>query len=531
MRYIKPLLVCLLVALITTTVFGCQPQGKLKQVSAASGGVFTYFLQEPLSIDPLNSQEAEGIQVIKELFDGLVDYDPKTMKVIPALAKSWKSDPEGLSYTFNLRRGVKFHNGREVTASDFKYAWERVAAKGSGSNVVYHLAPIKGFDEMQDGKAKHLSGVKVKGKYTLVVTLSYPFSDFPVILGHPVFSPVPKEAVEKDPEAFSESPVGNGPFAMAEPWNHRENIKVKKNKNYYGRKALLDGVEFRIFADLDTAFLEFKSGSLNYTPIPLGQVKATVEEFKNNAIVGKPQLSVDLLGFDIKSKPFKGNKNLRKAVDAAIDREGISDNIFENTRVPAAALYPPELAKKPATATTSRRLAKAKRLMKRAGYPGGKGLPKIRLAYVAEGDNEQFAQAIQASLSDIGINVELYGLEYGAFMDRLFENKLKMFIFNWSADYPTPDTFVYPLFFSESENNVFGYKNKDFDKALLDARMSVDPKERQKRYLEAQSIVLSDMPAVPLLYRGSAALHSRDVRGFIRTAQDGTPLERVWLKK
>lgn len=516
----------LLIALLA----GCKSTPGSK-AGPTAGGEFNYFLREPVAIDPLNVQENEGSQVAKELFDGLVDYDPRTMAVVPAVAESWSSNPEATVFTFNLRHHTKFHNGREVVAADFKYAWERVAKKNSGSDVAYHLAPIKGFDEMQSGKASHLSGVKVKGKYILVVTLNYPYADFPTILGHPVFSPVPREAVEKDPQAFADNPVGNGPFEMAGPWKHRELISVKRFGGYYGRKALLDKVNFKIFADISTGFLEFKGGSLNFSPIPLGQVKATVEEFGSNAVVGRPQLSLDFIGFNFNERPFKGNQDLRRSFSYAIDRKAIADTVFENTRVVAGSITPPPLGGSAGSSGIKRDLSKARSLLKKAGYPNGKGLPVLKLTFIAGTGVDQFAQAIQANLADVGIKAEPEGMEPGAFFDSLHRNKINLFIANWAADYPTMDSFIYPLFFSGSEDNVTGYKNRSVDKLLLDARKSLDGSERRRLYSRAEARILTDAPAAPLLYAGSDAVHSRDVRGFLRTAQDITPLDLVWLKK
>lgn len=521
----------LVLLLLIVSLTSCAKSPKVKKITPKTGGEFNYFLQEPFAIDPLNVQESEGFEVAKELFDGLVDYDPRTMAVIPAVARSWKSNPEATVFTFNLRQKTKFHNGREVVAKDFKYAWERVAKKGSGSDVAYHLAPIKGFDEMQAGKARRLSGVKVKDKYTLEVALNYPFADFPTILGHPVFSPVPREEVEKDPRAFTEMPVGNGPFMMASPWKRRQLIEVRRFERYYGSKAFLKKVNFRIFADVNTAFLEFKSGALDFTPIPLGQVRATKEEFKGNAIVGKPQLSLDFLGFNLNAKPFKNNPNLRLAIGYAIDRQGIAKTVFEDTRLPAASLSPPILRDSTLSKKPKRRLDKAKSLLKQAGYPRGKGLPPLKLTFIAGGGSDQLAQAIQANLTDIGVNVQPESMEAGAFFDALHENKVKLFLANWIADYPTLDSFTYPLFYSMSGDNPTGYRNASVDKLLLAARKSLDKNKRRQIYLRAETKILEDAPVVPLFFAGSSAVYDRDVRGFIRTAQDGTPLELIWIKK
>lgn len=518
-----------LTLLITVITSSCaQPQAEKKPASK-KGGQFLYFLQEPLAIDPINVQSSAGFEVAKELFDGLVDYDPRNMALVGAVAKSWSGNPEATVFTFHLKHGVKFHNGREVTAKDFKYAWERVAAKKSRSDVAYHLAPIKGFSKMQMGKADQLAGIKVKDRYTLVVTLNYPFADFPYILGHPVFSPVPKEEVEKDPKAFAESPVGNGPFMMAAPWKHRQFIKVKRFNNYYAHKSLLDKVEFKIFADENTGFLDFKSGNLNYAPIPLGQIKATDEEYGDNAIIGKPMLSLDFLGYNLKSRPLN-NKNLRKAIADGIDRQAIADKIFENVRVPATGIVPPPIGGAPPPAKSFKTsFAQAEELLKKAGYPRGKGLKKLKLTFIAGSDYGPLAEAIQGSLAKLNIKVNIQPMEPGAFFKALRTGDTSLFIANWAADYPTMDSFIYPLFYSKSEDNVIGYHNKSVDRLIIRARKTLDAKARRKLYNQAEEDILADAPIAPLFYDGSAALRGRNVRDFVLTSMGYTPLEQVWF--
>jgi peptide/nickel transport system substrate-binding protein/oligopeptide transport system substrate-binding protein len=500
----------------------CQQQARL------SSGTFNYFLGEPVSIDPLNAQESEGLEVIKQVFDGLVDYNPKTMAVIPAVAKSWKINRDATTFTFHLKSGVKFHNGREVVASDFKYAWERVAAKKSGSEVAYHLAPIKGFAAMQSGKAKHLKGVKAPDKYTLTVKLNYPFSDFVTLLGHPVFSPVPKEEVEKNPKAFQEKPIGNGPFKMAEPWKHGQYIKLRRFDNYYGHKPWLQTVVFRIFSSQDTAYLVFKGGQLDFASIPLGQVRQAKKEFGSHALVGKPQLSLSMLGFNLSKPPFNKNRQLRQAINYAINRQAIVKNVYQETRIKAERLLPPALTKEmPQFSSYRFKPARAKQLLEKAGYPGGKGLPAIKLIFASGRGFDQVGQIIQANLKQIGIKIELQPLEFGSFIKALKKGEPELFALNWSADYPTADSFLYSLFSSASEDNIIGYKNKAVDKLLLKARKTRNFKARQQLYAQTEKQVLFDSPVVPLSFYGSREVYSKNFSGVLRTPLADTPLERV----
>ncbi|MHB1324201.1 MAG: peptide ABC transporter substrate-binding protein, partial [Coriobacteriia bacterium] len=198
------------------------------------GGTFNFRINEPAFIDPVNLQESEGTQVGQVLFDSLVAFDPITSEVIPAAAERWEANEDATVWTFYLVEGAKFHDGSDVTAEDFKYAWERICTPANESEISYHLAAVQGYDEMQDESATELSGVRVVDDYTLEVTLNYGFADFEYVAGHPALAPVPQAAVEADPDAFSEMPIGNGPFMMSEPWAHDQYIKVEKFADYYG---------------------------------------------------------------------------------------------------------------------------------------------------------------------------------------------------------------------------------------------------------------------------------------------------------
>jgi len=192
------------------------------------GGTFNFYISEPAFIDPFNLQESEGTQVGQAVFDSLVSFDPITSELKPAAAVSWEPNEDATVWTFKLVEGAKFHDGSDVTADDFKYAWERICTPANESEISYHLGAVKGYDAMQEGTATELEGVKVIDDYTLEVTLNYGFADFEFVVGHPALAPVPKEAVEADPAAFSDMPIGNGPFKMAEPWAHDQYINDRE---------------------------------------------------------------------------------------------------------------------------------------------------------------------------------------------------------------------------------------------------------------------------------------------------------------
>ena len=530
--YRSSLLVLLLVLLLTLALAGCDASGKEAQTVSAgkSGGILRYFLREPASIDPAHAMESEGMQVTKAVFDGLIDYDPKTLEVKPAAAARWRSNKAGDEWTFWLREGAKFHNGQSVQASDFVYAWNRVAAKKTASEVAYHLAPIEGFDAVQSGKKQKLSGLSAPETYVLKVKLNYPFADFPKVLGHPVFSPVPKKEVAKSEKKFGEKPVGNGPFAMETSWWRQKSISLERFADYYGKAAYLDGVEFKIVDSEQTAFLQFQGGSLDYASIPGGQIKIAAQQFDENAIIGEPLLVLNFYGFNLRKAPFKDNPKLRRAINYAVNREVIAEEIYEEAFVAAGGIVPPGVSDyKERENSYSYKPAKARKLLKEAGYPGGKGLPKLTLIYGAGRGQDAPAQVFQENLRELGIKVELKGLERDAFFKALMEGKMSMFAAGWQGDYPSRDAFLYTLFHSESGDNMLGYADKKVDGLIVEARRAGDAEDRRELYEKAEERILRDAPVVPVTYVGTKLVHASKVEGFVRTPLDDTPLDLIWL--
>jgi len=397
-----------------------------------AGGRMSFYISEPAFIDPYNGQESEGMQVINMLYDGLVDVDLKTLEVVPAVAESWTVNDDATVYTFKLRQGTKFHDGTEVKAGDFKYAWSRVLT-AEDKVIDYHLYPIKGAEAFASGDATELEGVKVVDDYTLEVTLEYPFADFLYVLGHPSLGPVPQAAVDADPKAFLDKPIGNGPFKMAEPWSHEQYIKVDRFDEYYGDKPYLDGVDYKIFKDEETAFAEFEAGNLDFTTIPTGRindVKAKYGESTDGytltpgkqALFGS-ELSTYYLWFNTKDE-FMGNADLRKAISLAVNRQAIADTVYEGTRVPATGPVPEGILgyQKDAWEFNRYDLELAKEYLDKAGYPEGEGLPEIKLSFNSGVGHEDVMAIVQADLAKIGVTATFDPHEWAEYSGTFLNN-------------------------------------------------------------------------------------------------------------
>ena len=474
-----------------------------------AGGTLEVYIGDPSFIDPANTFESEGTQVVQSLFDSLTAIDYKTMKVIPAAANSWDVNSDATVFTFHLHPGATFHDGTPVTAADFKYAWERICNPDQKSEIAYQIAMVKGYDEMQAGTAKELVGVKAIDANTLEVDMAQPFADFVTVIAHPSFGPVPKAEVEKDPKAYADMPIGNGPFKMAEPWSHGQYVKVVKYDGYYGTKPNVDGIDFKIYKDVETAFIDFKAGTLDWTQIPSGQYKATASQYgiADDGYTSNPgkqvqnggEIAIYYLTMNNTVAPFD-NANLRKAISLAINRQAICDAVYEGIRKPATSFIPEGLEGYEANAWPDSHydMAAAKAALTAAGYPDGKGLPAIKLSFNSGAGHEDVMQLVQSDLKAIGINVEFDTSDAPTFWDKLGKGNYQIARCGWIMDYPLIYNFTYPEFQSKSGDNYSKYNNPQVDQAMIDAEKITDPAARLAAFQAIVKTIGSTDPVVPL---------------------------------
>ncbi len=540
------LLLVLGLALSVIGLGGCATEGDEPEApetpaeGPVEGGTFNYYIAEPAYIDPVNLQESEGTQVGQALFDSLVTFDPLTSEVRPAAAETWESNEDATVWTFNLVEGAKFHNGRDVVAEDFKYAWERIANPENESEISYHLSAVKGFSAMQDGEATELEGVRVVDDYTLEVTLEYAFADFEYVVGHPALAPVPAEEVEAGD--FGEMPIGNGPFKMSEPWARDQYIKLEKFADYYGDMPYIDGIEFKILADSDTAFLEFQAGNIDFTQIPTGQIQATVDQYGESpdgySLNPGQQVSLgtELATYFLlinNAEEALDDANVRRALSLAIDRQAICTTIFEDTREPATGIVPDGIFGFQDMGWEYSRydVDEAKELLAEAGYPDGEGFPTIKLEYNTGVGHEDILQLVQQDFAELGITAELEGTEWAAYLDKLDAKDYQMGRLGWIADYPIMDNFLYPLFKTGSGDNYTGYSNTAVDEQLEEARRTTDDDERVELYREIERTIGADSPVIPLMFYRHFHVASDRVMDGVYSPNGLFDFQSVWLKQ
>lgn len=563
----KALALALALALVFSlfAVGGCSPKESDTGTDTTPGGdevvkggemVFGD-LSEPAYIDPYNAQESNGIQIVQSVFDSLTTFDPiDTTKLYPAAAESWEANADATVWTFKLRAGAKFHDGTPVTAKDFVFAWNRICStksvntvtgKADPSGISYHLAVVKGYDEMQAGTATELSGVKAVDDLTLEVTMAYPFADFEYVVAHPALAPVPQAAVEGGVDyngakvAFGDMPIGNGPFKMAEPWKHNEYVRVARNDDYWGDKANLDTVLFKIFKDTNTEYLEFEAGNLDWSIIGDGQIaqaKAKYGEAPDGytpepgkqCVLGA-QSGVYYANF-LTTDPVLKNLDVRRAISLAINRQAISDTVYDGTRTPADNFVPPGIAGYSAGAWPDSKydVEAAKAALEKAGFPGGKGLPELKLWFNVDGGHQPVWELVQSDLKAIGIQSKLSPTaDFATYLKELDAAKVQVGRLGWLSDYPTADNYLYSMFYSKAADNKSKYNNPAVDKALVEARAITDTAARIAAYQAINQTIQADMPVAPIMFYRHHNVASDRLHDFTYDAFSFGSFEKAWL--
>lgn len=483
---------------------------------------------QPVSLDPPHLQSQAELMVGQNVLEGLIKYDPKTLEARPALAESWRVSTETTVWTFKLRRGVRFHNGREVKASDVKWCWERAVNPETRSEMATLFSVIKGYDKFQSGQADELTGVKVLDDYTLEVNLKYPFAEFLQVLGHPVAAVYPKEAWEEHPANFGQYLVGTGPFKLAS-WEEGRELVLKKNPDYWGEEAYLDRVVFQFVDNLNAAYLEYKAGHLQAAEISAEHFDSVKSDPRlSKELRTAPDLWVYFLGFNLSKGPLKRDRNLRLALEFATDREAIVEEVFKGLFVPATGIVPPGVPGFVSKQSLYKyNLDKARRYLKKAHSK------QVELWYCQETINRKIVELVQESCKKAGIQVKLSSLNYDAYRDKLSRSEGIFFAAGWIADYPSLDYFLFPLFHSSERGNTnfFSYKNSAVDRLLERGRAELNQRERYRLYARAERKILKDAPIIPLLFPHRAYLVQPQVQGLEWTSLGYVDFSKVWLKR
>ncbi|MEU8790981.1 ABC transporter substrate-binding protein [Streptomyces sp. NPDC048643] len=478
--------------------------------------------QNPL--EPANTNEVQGGKVLDMIFRGLKRYNAKTGAAEDMLADKIETT-DSQNFTITIKSGWKFSNGETVTAQSFVDAWNYGASLKNNQKNAYFFGYIDGYDKVHpesgSQSADTLSGLKVTGTNTFTVKLNQKFSTFPDTLGYAAYSPLPK-AFFDDHAAWVQKPVGNGPYTISS-YTKGSQMSLVKWDDYSGDdKAQNGGVNLKVYTDNNTAYNDLLAGNLDLVDdVPAAQLKNAKSDLSGRYI-NTPAGIIQTLAFPFYDKKWNtsGAKKVRQGLSMAINRQQITDTIFQKTRTPASDWTSPVLGEKGGFQkglcgdSCDYNPSQAKKLVQEGGgLPGG----QVKISYNADtGSHKEWVDAVCNSINNaLGNNKACVGNPIGTFAD--FRNQIgqhKMpgpFRAGWQMDYPLIQNFLQPLYYTNASSNDGQWTNKDFDNLVNQANAETDTGKAVKLFQQAEGVVRDNMAAIPLWYQNGSAGYSDKV--------------------
>src|SRR5699024_3346598 len=489
-----------------------------------------------VSLSTHGSNDVPSSNVGENIYETLTVLD-EDQEVQPGLAESWEEVDE-TTWDFKLREGVKFHDGEELTAEVVKVNFERLVDERIASPRAFLLDQVESVEVVDD--------------YTVRLNLEYAYAPILSNLAHNgtgIMSPKIIEedyaqlasdeenesnddepAAEGDPDGYiNQNPVGTG-HSVFEEWVPGEKVVLTRNDDYWGDVAKLDSVEFKVVSEQSARVAELETDSSHVADGIGPNNISRVDGMDNASALQIPSVSLDYVGINVQKEPFD-DVRVRQAISMAIDKEEIIEGVYEGVGIPAIGpLAPLVFGFDEDVSGLEYDIDKAKELLAEAGYEDG------FTTTIWTNDSEQrmdTAIVVQSQLDEIGIDVEIQELEWGAYLERTANGDHDMFILGWSTVTSDADCGLYPLFHSSqhgSPGNRSFLDNEEVDKLLEDARMATDQDERQELYSEVQELLVEEAPML-YLNHGEHLLGVNDnVKDFTVDAQGIYQFKQAYIE-
>jgi len=498
-------------AALLLTLLGAPAAHLAAAQPAKTGGMLTVGLDGEIdTIDPLKSVTIVGNQVEQQMYEALVTATPALDGVVPRLATSWDVSADGLSYTFHLRPGVKFHNGKDFKAEDVKFTFDRVLNKDFGSPRAANFSVVDQVNVVDDATVQFV----LKTAYA------------------PLLDQLDGVFIEPNlpDNDFSKTPIGTGPFSFVE-WISGDHIQLAKNPNYWiAGQPYIDGVTFRPIVEPSTRVVDLQSGNVDLlNAVPLKDADSLKQ---NNRLQVWSVAGVvrDHVGFNNSQAPFKDNPNLRRAIAWAIDRQTIADQLLYGWGKPAQIpvpetnwAYTTEL-NNPAGYD----LAKAKSYYDQADPKPTSITVKVSPTYP---DEVKMAELMQQSLAQIGLDLQIQQLEWSSWIKDVVSDgnyQMEIVLISGGID---PDDFYYQWLHSGEVFNLVRYSDANMDQMLLQARTTLDQGQRKTMYTQIANKMLDDVPWSHIVYRQSVMSGTADLKDFVMTGRYDMDFRSIWLDR
>ena len=516
-----------------TTTTAAAAEGETAAPAEEGGSALDLAVQvgpDPETVDPALNSAVDGANMIIHAFETLMIVD-KDNKIVPGQAESYEVSDDGLTYTFHLRKGLKWSDGSPLTANDFVYAWQRLADPNTAAPYAGDmLGYVKGYEEAAGGNLEAL-GVSAPDDDTFVVELSVPCVYFSKLITHASMVPIQKATVDANGDQWTLTPdtyICNGPLKMIE-WVPGSHIIFAKNENYWNADAVtLHTLKFVLMEDSNASYSAYQTGEVQMIKaVPTEEIPSLKgkEDFHVDPIMGTYYLS-----FQTEKAPFD-NPDVRMALSLAIDRDYVANTVMQGTYSPATNFVGPGLSDAEDGSSfeeTTRKnnggdffdvanhdadVAKAKELLANAGYPDGAGFPTVEYMTNDAGYHKPLAEYLQSCWKEeLGINMDIKVVEWSTFTPTRRAGDFQMARNGWVYDYDDPSNML-NLMKSTSGNNDGKYNNPEVDKMLDEANSTADVAEHYQKLHDAENMILADAAMAPVAYYNDFYLQDPKLKG------------------
>ena len=557
MKNTKKFLALALASVMAVSVAACGSSSSTNDTSAADSSTTTEaadttasadgfnlavcLASEPMTIDPALNSSVDGSIMTSHMFEGLmkwVDNGSGEAELAPGQAESYEktvNDDGTVTYAVKMRDGIKWSDGKDVTAGDFEYSWKRLADPATAADYCYMIDMVQGYDAVADGSAdKDTLGIKAVDDKNLEITLSYDCPYFEEIMAFPATFPVRQDMVEGndewtyDPSTY----IGNGEYKMVE-WSHNAYILTEKSETYYDYENLgPDTIKYTLLDDANAMLAAFNSGELNFI------MNFPTDEMANYLASGQitvaPYIGTYYVCFNTEDEVFS-NPLVRQAFSLVIDRNYIVENVSQSGEAPATGYVPSGVYDVDGANGDDFRTVggeyysvsaddyqancdKARELLAEAGYPNGEGFPAVEYMYNTDDRHKAIAEALQNMWqTELGVTVNLSNQDWNVFLKSRKDGDFQIARNGWIADYNDPCSFL-DMWYTGGGNNDAQYSNPDYDALIDTAKSTSDQTERMNAFHAAEDILIGqDSVLAPIYFYTNPYMLSENISGMYYT--------------
>ena len=498
---------------------------------------------DSVGLDPAYETDGNSFMVCDNIFEALVFYKDESTALEPGLAESWTISPDGKTYTFQLRKGVKFHDGTDFNADAVVFSIGRMM---KNRNVKFFskqwMIPAQDRTpeywvsmEMDDT----IGSIEAVDNYTVVFKLKRVEAPFLANMGMDFADIISPTAFSKNPKEFLRMPVGTGPFKFSK-WVKDDRIILKRFADYWDKSGgpYLDRLIFRAIPENSVRFLELKTGNIHVCQFPNPADIPLAKRDPNLKLISQPGMNIGYLSFN-HTKSLWQNVHMRKAIAHAINRKAIVDNIYQGMGQTARNPIPPTMwGYNQSVPGFKYDPELSKQYLAKAGYPGGKGLPEITLwsmpvprPYNPEG--LKVGVAMISDLSKVGIRARIVSYDWGTYLKRQREQPEDMDLFQlgWTGDNGDPDNFLAVLFDGMASSSIrTQWKNAKYHDLMIRGKTTIDQGQRTKIYEEALQLIYDECPVISIAHSTVIWPAHKKVQNFMLHPTGSVRIKNVWLK-